>query len=67
MKFKPICENLAYIRFDTSPVKLSLLNVYAPIGLAGEEVEDKFYERVEDEIEKIPKEDTIIVLGGFNG
>lgn len=42
------------------------MNVYAPTEIADEEVKNKFYEKLEEEIEKIPKEDTIIVLGDFN-
>ena len=43
-----------------------MLNVYAPTEKAKVEEKDKFYEKVEEEIEKIPKEDTLLVLGDFN-
>lgn len=66
LDFKPINERLAYMRIEMKPFNLSLLNVYAPTETAEEEVKNGFYEKLETEYEKIPKEDTIIVLGDFN-
>lgn len=66
IEFKPIDERMAYLRLKAKPCNISLLNIYAPTEKDSNEEKDKFYEKVEEEIEVIPKEDTIIILGDFN-
>lgn len=64
--FKPINERLAYIRIEAKPFNISILNVYAPTEGASAEEKEKLYEKMEEEIAKIEKEDTIMLLGDFN-
>lgn len=66
MEFKPINERMAYLRVETKPFNMSILNLYAPTERAKEKEKEKFYEEVEEAIEGIPKEDTMLILGDLN-
>lgn len=66
LQFKPINERLAYIRMKATPFNISILNAYAPTENARIEEKEKFYEKMEEETEKIPTEDIIIIIGDMN-
>lgn len=66
LEYKPINERLAYIRLQAKPVNVSILNVYAPTEIADKEDKDEVYEKIEEEVDKMPKEDAILLLGDFN-
>lgn len=66
LEFNPISDRMAYIRIAATPSKISILNVYAPTEMAEEASKDQFYEDLDEELSRIPKEDTIIVLGDLN-
>ena len=44
----------------------TLISAYAPTMTNPEEVKDKFYEELESLINKVPKQDKLIILGDFN-
>ena len=51
----------------SSAVIISLSNKkYAPTEKSKEEEKENFYNKLEEEVEKVPREDTLIVLGDFN-
>lgn len=66
IEYRPISERLAYLRIRAKPFNISLLNIYAPTEKARDEEKDRFYEKLEEELENIPKEDTQLILGDFN-
>ncbi|GLV44749.1 hypothetical protein CBL_05216 [Carabus blaptoides fortunei] len=66
IEFKPIGERMAYLRMETKPCKLSILNIYAPTEVSSDEDKEKIYELVEEELESILKEDTRLIMGDFN-
>src|SRR3978361_1936150 len=66
MEFKPVSERIAYLRIKARPFNISLVNGYAPTEKARGEKKEVFYEKIEEEIEKLPREDTLILLGDFN-
>lgn len=66
IQFNPISERMAYLRIKAQPFNISMINVYAPTESADEEEKNILYERLEQEIEMLPKEDTVLVLGDFN-
>lgn len=66
MEFNPISERMAYLRIETKPFNLSILNIYAPTEVSSVEEKETFYDLLEEEIEKMPKEDTRLIMGDFN-
>ncbi|XP_072400264.1 uncharacterized protein [Diabrotica undecimpunctata] len=66
MKFKPISERILYIRANSKPNKLSIINVYALTENSDELTKQQFYETLEENAEKIPEEDVLIIIGDCN-
>ena len=66
MEFNAINDRLAYLRIKAKPLNISILNVYAPTETSEKEEKEKFYERLEDEMEWMPREDMWLIMGDFN-
>lgn len=66
MAFKPINGRLCYVRIEGKPLNLSIICAYAPTEVDDQEVKDKFYDDLETEYEKTPKQDILIILGDMN-
>lgn len=66
LEFRAVNERIAYLRIETDPFKLSLLNVYAHTENTDDEIKDGLYEMIQEELEKIPSEDIIVMVGDFN-
>ena len=69
----PFCETavgittrLMSLRVHTSKGPLMIFSVYAPTLQADDEVKNIFYQLLEQEIEKVPRTETVIILGDFN-
>lgn len=57
---------MTYMRIQTMPFNLTILNVYAPIIVALEDEKDKLHKKLEEKIELLPKVNMVIILGNFN-
>ena len=66
IEFKTICPRINYIRINTKPYVTAIINVYAPTENEKEDEKDIFYEEIERLLEKLPTQDTIIMMGDFN-
>ena len=64
--FEPINERMCKIRLRSNFRNISLISVYAPTNESNEEEKRRFYNQLSRECEKIPKYDTLIILGDFN-
>ena len=69
----PFCETTVVIttrlmssRVHTSKGPLMIFSVYALTLQADDEVKNDFYQLLEQEIEKVPRTERIIILGDFN-
>ena len=50
----------------TKPVKTSIIQVYSPTNDVESDVKQDFYDALQAELEKIPKQDSTIIMGDFN-
>ena len=66
VNFKPISERICYLRLRGKYRKISIVNGHAPTEHKDIEIKDKFYGKIEDVLEEIPKYDIKIVLGDLN-
>lgn len=66
ISFKPINERICSIRLRGKWYNISLIAVHAPTEEAEEGTKDAFYERLEQTVNEIPKEDMMLVLGDYN-
>ena len=64
--FEPYNERLCKLRIQSKYNKLTLINTYAPTEEKSTEMKEQFYEDLQNLIKKVPKSDTVIVLGDFN-
>ena len=69
----PFCETpvaitirLMTLKVHTTKGPLTLFSVYAPNLQADDEDKNNFYQELEQEIEKVPETETLIILGDFN-
>lgn len=67
LSFKAINERLCVLRLKGRFKNITIINVYAPINAADDEDKDLFYEKLEEEYERIPNYDIKVVIGDFNG
>ena len=47
----------------TKPVKTSIIQVYSPTNDVESDVKQDFYDALQAELEKIPKQDLTIIMG----
>lgn len=66
IEFKPINGRIAKVRIKSKPFNTTIINIYAPTENAEEEEKTKMYDKIEETIQDIPKQDTIIIMGDFN-
>ena len=69
----PFCETpvgistrLMTLRVNIIKGPLKIFSIYAPTLQADDEVESTIYQQLEQEIEKVPRTETVIILGDFN-
>ena len=57
---------MIFVRFQSKPFNITVIQVYAPTSNAEEvEVED-FYEDLQDLLEWTPKKDVLFIIGDWN-
>ena len=59
-------EHLCKLRMKGKYNNITLINVYAPTEDNTEETKEQFYDNLQYLVDKIPKIDTIIILGDVN-
>lgn len=64
--FVGISERLAMIQIDTSPVRLNIIQVYAPTADSSEEEVEELYEALASALKQFNKSDMTIVMGDWN-
>lgn len=57
---------ISYIRISNQQAAVTIINAYAPTEDAEEENKLEFYEKLEETFDKIPRRDTVILVGDFN-
>lgn len=66
LEFRAVNERIAFLRIEAKPLNSSVLSIYAPTKTAEHEEKEIFYDKLEEEIMKVHKEDTVVTLGDFN-
>ena len=66
VNFVPLSERIVMIQMNTTPVKLNIIQVYAPTADKPEEIIEDFYNDVDGILRELDKQDITIVMGDFN-
>jgi len=66
ISWQGLSERLVTMRFKINGGYLSVVQVYSPTDLATDAEKDKFYDDVEEVLNKAPNKDQLIVMGDFN-
>lgn len=64
--YVPISERILLIQMNTTPIKLNILQVYAPTAEKEEEEVEEFYEEINKTLKTINKNEILITMGDFN-
>jgi len=59
-------ERLLSLRLNTTTGPVNLISVYAPTLSASKETKDEFYDQLDSLIQRIPKDEQLLLLGDFN-
>ena len=54
------------VRFQSKPLNIMIIQVYAPTSNAEEAEIEQFYEDLQDLLELTPKKDVLFVIGDWN-
>lgn len=66
IEFEGSSDRFCRMRIKGKYRKINIINVHAPTEEKEEEVKDRFYEEVDESLNKLPKFDVKILLGDFN-
>ena len=66
MGWELVNERIVRARFYSKYAKTTVIQCYAPTELATEEEKDIFYGQLQDELEKTPRHDILLLMGDFN-
>ena len=64
--YNPISSRIISARFDATPFKISVINVYAPTSSSSEEDVEAFYNDIEEALTQTDKKDILILTGDWN-
>jgi exonuclease III len=68
-EWEPISERIVKIRLRCSPIYITVIAVYSPINPTTKEManeSDKFYSYLQDTINKVLRNDMLIIMGDLN-
>ena len=65
-EYKPVSDRVLVVIFNTRPIKLNIIQIYAPTAEATDEEREEFYRVLTTELERLPKGNLTIVQGDFN-
>ena len=66
LEWNPVSERWLYIRLNSKFTKLSIIVVYAPTEDADKGSKEEFCDSAQATVEKIPKHDTLVIMGDLN-
>ncbi|VEN37907.1 unnamed protein product [Callosobruchus maculatus] len=66
LSYSSIMDRIILIKLDTKPVKLNIIQVYAPTTSASEEFVSDFYNKLQDIMQNIPSREITIIAGDLN-
>ena len=66
MGYKPISSRIVKARFQLQHTNLTVFQVYAPTANARDEDIDEFYADLQQEIDEVPSQDMMMILGDWN-
>ena len=61
-----ISSRIIYIRIASTPMNMSIIQVYAPITDYEDDTIEELYEQLEDKIARMPNNDFMIIQGDWN-
>jgi exonuclease III len=66
LQFDPISERISKLRIKGKFRNISIITIHAPTEEKEIETKGEFYEKLEEVYDRIPKYDTIIIMGDVN-
>ena len=66
MAYKTVSDRIIYVWVKASPLNVSILQVQAPTLSADDEETEEFYLWKQQELDSLPSQDVIFVVGDFN-
>ena len=64
--YNPVSDRIMTLRVQGHPINITIIQAYAPISTAEEEVSDCLYEQLQDVLNKTSKRDVVLLMGDFN-
>ena len=64
--WEPVNERIIRARFFSKYAKTTVIQCYAPTEQATEEEKHLFYSKLQDELDKTPRHDILLLMGDFN-
>jgi Endonuclease/Exonuclease/phosphatase family len=61
-----ISDRIITARFNSVPVRTSVIQAYAPTATTAEDEVEEFYEKLQETLDTMPKGDIVLVMGDFN-
>ena len=62
----PVSSRIILLRVKATPFNITIVQIYAPTSAHDEQETDQFYSKVQEQLDKAPKQDIKLVLGDFN-
>jgi len=66
LSWNPVSDRIIMVRLQTTIVKTTIVQAYAPTNAADDEEKDAFYDQLHQVIDSIPTHDLKVVMGDFN-
>ena len=66
MGWEPVNERIIRARFFSKYAKTTVIQCYAPTEQTTEEEKHLFYSKLQDELDKTPRHDILLLMGDFN-